>query len=66
VVVSFNSHDSVWGKSYGTVEEGLSKLTVYKFSYVLLKNASNVVLMMNSGKVKVWVNEQFTNSAMYC
>ena len=28
------------------------KLTVYKFGYVLLKNASNVVIMMNSGKVK--------------
>jgi hypothetical protein len=38
VVVSFYSHDTMWGKSYRTVEEGFSKWTVYKLKrYEVIK-----------------------------
>jgi hypothetical protein len=52
VVVFFYSHNTVWGKSYRTVEESKSKWTVYKFSNVLMKNTCNVGVMKNGGKVR--------------
>jgi hypothetical protein len=57
VFVSFYSHDTIWGKSYRTVEEGFSKWTVYKFSHVLMKNTCNVGIMKNSGKVHLFLQE---------
>jgi hypothetical protein len=57
VVISFYSHDTMWGKSYRTVEEGFSKWTVYKFSNVLMKNTCNVGIMKNSGKVYLFLQE---------
>jgi hypothetical protein len=57
VVVSFYSHDTMWGKSYRTVEEGFRKWTVYKFSNVLMENICNVGIMKNSGKVYLFMQE---------
>jgi hypothetical protein len=57
VVVSFYSHDTMWGKSYRTVEKGFSKWTVYKFSNVLMKNTCDIGIMKNSGKVYLFLQE---------
>jgi hypothetical protein len=49
LIVFFYSHDTMWGKSYRTVEEGFSTWTVYKFQRYEVIKIGDTQKLIDSG-----------------
>jgi len=52
-----NDHDALWHERKGPQREMSFKLTVYKFSNLLINNTPNVDLMKNNGEAHFFLQE---------